>query len=1305
MFSFSKLSVNSYFFLFIAAILFIPAYSLAYNADEFSWLPPFQDKDEKPSITIIFDNSGSMLGRAYTGAFNSTNEYYGYFNPKSYYSYNSTPPAASRYFYQDDNGKWNGNWLNWATMHRADVARKVMGGGSYSGGVYDIVTQDGSNRVSLFTFNDSANRVDLNGVSRRMTIHESNITNIDHSQTAGSRNLIMTAGGSNHSYTMRVQESSKIGVLQAFIDKARMALFVYDTADPYHRGGQYKQYMSEDASTLNDLINDINTMSPETWTPLAETLWTVLGYISQNSTQNNTTGPRYRTTSYTTGATTDPYYFSSVNGTISCTKQNVILITDGESTMDLGVPTFLQNIVNPKPTANYGLSSDGSSYLIDVAYWGQTQDMRSDLPGIQNVDFYTVFAFGAGSNLLKDAARYGKFKDINGNSLPDLPEEYDFDDDGMPDNYFEAESGQELEAAITQAFQLATARIASGTAAAVTSQSHSGEGAVYQALFFPPTDVNPISAPWSGQIHAFMIDGEGNLREDTLPKDRQLDLASDKIIKFDEEVVYRYTDTNGDGKLSPSELNSTKETLSSISDISFLWSSSTWLNSLTDAQVVIQRNPYNSTFPNRYIFTFVDKNNDKIVDPTEQVDFVLSAPPSVADLGSADYFFNYLTLYETQTAGLALDLAKPEQIAINTLRTSSPLNFSDLQVSLAKRQVDFIRGKEVGNATIHGIQDIVRSRTFNGTPWRLGDIIYSSPAVVDRPIEAYHLTYRDASYKKFIDKYLNRRQMIYVGANDGMLHAFNGGFYNRTNKSFDLSRNGETEFPLGMEVWAYVPYNLLPHLKWLMDPAYGQGMHVSYMDLKPVTFSARIFFDTDGITSINQDVYPDGWGTLLVAGMRFGGSRIGIDINKDGSADRYASSAYVIMDVTNPEQPPNVLAEIAMPNQGYTTCVPAVMPMSTPNTNSTADNQWYLVFGSGPADSAGNPVSSTLSVQTSSQTGKLFVLDLKKLASGFPKEISTVSLNADPWFIQTEAGSFISEPTPLDTGIGNYNSTTKFKSDFVYFGTIAGSQTNALGKMYRLNTQNSFNPADWSSSIFIDVGQPISAGPSFSYDESNNLWVYFGTGRYFDRDDIPQSSPMSFYGVKDPIIFGNNTTVLQNQLFNSTQITLTNGSCGAGPLSAGCVHVIQTVGNTNSTQTWSWLESQVASKSGWRRDFTLITPAYERVLGKALVFGGAVVFTSYTPSNDICIIDGTSNLWALYYKTGTAYYKPFLGTIDQIEPPSKFLGKGLASSPTLHLGANNKATLITQLSTGVTKTTEMNTPNPSGPLFWRQNFN
>ncbi len=53
--------------------------------------------------------------------------------------------------------------------------------------------------------------------------------------------------------------------------------------------------------------------------------------------------------------------------------------------------------------------------------------------------------------------------------------------------------------------------------------------------------------------------------------------------------------------------------------------------------------------------------------------------------------------------------------------------------------------------------------------------------------------------------------MVYVGSNGGMLHAFNGGFYDSDTKSFLVSgkkydnATPVIEHPLGAEIWAYTP--------------------------------------------------------------------------------------------------------------------------------------------------------------------------------------------------------------------------------------------------------------------------------------------------------------------------------------------------------------------------------------------------------------------------------------------------------------------------------------------------------------------
>ncbi len=82
----------------------------------------------------------------------------------------------------------------------------------------------------------------------------------------------------------------------------------------------------------------------------------------------------------------------------------------------------------------------------------------------------------------------------------------------------------------------------------------------------------------------------------------------------------------------------------------------------------------------------------------------------------------------------------------------------------------------------------------------LGAIIGSTPAMMDTPSldpppdDDYGRT--DAT-GTFAGDHANRRALIFVGANDGMMHAIDA----RT----------------GYEVWAFIPYNLLPKLRTLSD--------------------------------------------------------------------------------------------------------------------------------------------------------------------------------------------------------------------------------------------------------------------------------------------------------------------------------------------------------------------------------------------------------------------------------------------------------------------------------------------------------
>ena len=81
----------------------------------------------------------------------------------------------------------------------------------------------------------------------------------------------------------------------------------------------------------------------------------------------------------------------------------------------------------------------------------------------------------------------------------------------------------------------------------------------------------------------------------------------------------------------------------------------------------------------------------------------------------------------------------------------------------------------------------------------------------------------------------------------------------------------------------------------------------------------------------------------------------------------------------------------------------------------------------------------------------------------------------------------------------------------------------------------------------------------------------------------------------------------------------------------------------------------------------------ERAVSSPTVFGGVVFFPPFIPTNDICVSSGTSRLWALFYKTGSAYQEPIIGTTTSgaNQTVNKFgsLGEGLAFGIVVHMGS------------------------------------
>ena len=1236
-----------------------PAPVEVFNCNNYALTPPFLADAVKPSTTLIVDSSGSMNEhayqeieiawrysgdsdrRAYTG-FNSTNVYYGYFDSYAYYAYDST----GNFFYPAASGEWSGNFMNWVSMHRTDIVRKVLTGGPYNTATstYTVSrTDEGNHRGKYHVFDASNPVTDLNNATKHV-VPAAYREKFGFVQVSSSDNLSIYSVTSidtvpnpdrwninnfQASYALKVYSEKKYGVLDRFGYRMRLSLFRYDDDGSMANGGKVVNYMTEDPTLINSIINNIDTLNMDSWTPLAETLYTVTGYIQQIKNQASA-GPRYETDSYVTGTTTDPYYFADLKNKVYCTQQNVILITDGESTQDKNIPSFLTT-ASADVGNNDGLAydSDGSGYLDNVAYWAHTTDLRGDLQGNQTINFYTIFAFGSGSQLLKDAAKWGGFNDLNDDGTPDSGE-WDSITTGQPDNYFESSEGAGLENALITAFSSILNRVSSGSAASVVSTSRKGEGLLYQAVFWPQIlDKDGAEITWAGDVYAYWLDDEGLMFEDDGASSPKRLAADDSKI-----TVWYDSSTQSSKACSGGTIvngtcvggNGNKE----LSSVKHVWSVSKWLNDVA-VNATEQRTAYDPSNPSitdkyrRYIMTWQDANGDGNVDSTEYKPFISSNFPATSDVC--------------------------DSATVNWVRGLDSAEFRSRQI--------YVDTDSDGTA----------DKTVT---WRLGDIINSSPTAVATPAENYDLIWNDESYTDFYRKYKNRRIMVYFGANDGMLHAVNSGFYSEDdsayythsygNGTFDNSKG----FELGTEMWAYVPYNLHPHLPCLTTKKY---QHQYYVDLKPRIFEAQVFKD-DGPTGD----HPGGWGTILVTGFNFGGDGQQ-NLYKDPN---YFGSSFFIFDVTNPEKEPTFLGEFTYDGDytmGYTLNQPTVVAVK----DAGGTKYWYLLFGTGPLTPAG----------TSTQKADIIVVPLKQLINQTDNEInSSFALRLDGSTStpsSTEIGilTLPQSNSAMGTGFVSVDYDFDFFIDMLYYGivTTPSSGKDMTGGVHRLKIEAEPDPSKWERKEMTDTGGPLTGAPNVGFKDKN-VWVYFGSGKFWDVSDKTDLRTQWMYGIMEPKKTGspayNFSTIPVGNLLDVTDFLVKNDGLGTLACAGGGTACLPT--DVTTVEELAEHIRVTNNLDGWKRAMPNVG---ERVVGQPTLFGGLTNFTTFTPSSDYCKAEGSSKLYALYYLTGTAWKEDVFGdSTGEFVPFIVDLGQGMGVSPSLHLGSEEGVRAFVQTSTG-----------------------
>lgn len=343
----------------------------------------------------------------------------------------------------------------------------------------------------------------------------------------------------------------------------------------------------------------------------------------------------------------------------------------------------------------------------------------------------------------------------------------------------------------------------------------------------------------------------------------------------------------------------------------------------------------------------------------------------------------------------------------------------------------------------------------------LGDIVDSGALYVGPPSQYYSDAY-NPGYSTFKANKASRKPVVYVGANDGMLHAFDG----------QLTTSGGGELFAVIPNAVYLGPDAKPAesgLRALSDNAY---LHHYYVNSTP--FSRDVDFKRAGGT-ITTDPASSDWRTLLVFGLGKGGrSYVALDVTDVPTA---STSETTIAS--------KVLWEFTHEDMGYSYGRPFIV--------KTRKWGWVVAIAAG--------YNNTLGTSNTSVPGKgvLFVLD--------PKSGTLLQK------IYTNQGT-AANPAGLAHLTGYIPDYADMTVDQIYAGDL-------LGNVWRFDftsaTASVPNPTTPILNLRDSDGdpQPVTTEPRVDIAPDLVRYVFVGTGKLLHTNDRTNSQQQTFYALRD----------------------------------------------------------------------------------------------------------------------------------------------------------------------------------------------
>jgi len=526
------------------------------------------------------------------------------------------------------------------------------------------------------------------------------------------------------------------------------------------------------------------------------------------------------------------------------------------------------------------------------------------------------------------------------------------------------------------------------------------------------------------------------------------------------------------------------------------------------ASAAIAFNPFDSTTAgNDTLFSAIFDNDNgdliaEVVDANNDFTFVWSAAQQLDSLTDVNTDSRTIVTFNSATeVGVPFDVGDISPAQLGQL--SMPVIANTVPADLAEDRLEYLRGQTANESTDNtrrlfrqrGPSDLAPLTQPNlTTTGRLGDIVRSSPIFNGEPEpspfrdQAPYPTAAGELYSEYVTNFQNRRSVVYVGANDGMQHAFNAA--------------------TGVEEFAYVPNLIFDRISDLTERSYN---HQFFVDISP-TIEEVYFTPTRGTQSGNAS-----WNSVLVGGTGINTpGYFALNITEPNSFNNEASmAANVMWEFSQADD----IGTVVTPNDlnlGGNVNAPLIA-LSNIEGAAGQGNRWVVIFGNGynSASVAGN--------------AELYVLLIDGGQDGtWDRGTDFIKINTGNG--KAQSGGTNDTPNSLG-GVRGVDQDGNGTVDIVYAGDLQGNlyrfdlsgtsmtaletATNASQILYRARLNN-------GTEVQPITATPITVPVSAATPSAAGNVVIFGTGRYFTTDDATSTDIQSIYGIWDNVTNASN---------------------------------------------------------------------------------------------------------------------------------------------------------------------------------------